>query len=428
MRKEILVFCIINFVAAQAMAETWDETFPSDVSGGKIVGGNLKIMVTGAGEQIFEASEAARSLAKAVRKVPGVQLVMTGEALGDLTSASDEEIVKKCKNYSVHYVYITRVFEGASPEKFAVLVTVYNVEGKAVANASGEKGVPVVPGAGSAPAGDGSGAAPVDGEVWGDGEEDNDGWSEQPAQPDPGGWGGTGPAAGDTDAESESALSATEEYAKRYVWFEDWVAIDVNSGGVAARWTVPYKGKFKEPLKGREFYQYIERDDLARKYKKRAILKWSLFGGGTTVMLGGLGVLLAGLLKDANLDEQRWVCDDENRDAGGSALNDCLAAVDVAESNAQKNRKTLIIVGSVITTVGAGGMFAGSFYRAHPIPASEARRLSDGFNQELKKELGLEPEYQVPQSSLVKPKDAPKLAIVPVVSGATNGLVLNLSF
>ena len=117
---------------------------------------------------------------------------------------------------------------------------------------------------------------------------------------------------------------------------------------------VPTKGG--NGLKGVHFYDVIERPDLAATYRKRIAIRWGLFGGGAALFVGGLGVALAGVLRDP-------------------------------QNNSMKITGSVIMVTGLLTTT-AAGIYA-RHAPAHPIEPAVAKNLIDEYNADLRTQLGL---------------------------------------
>ena len=180
-------------------------------------------------------------------------------------------------------------------------------------------------------------------------------------------WAAPAPAAPVPAAEPEGPSDdELGEYKRKYLWWQDWASVDVSTGRVVSRWSVPKQGTAGYDLKGVQFYEALGRDDLATRYRKRNRLRWGLGLGsaavGTGVMFWGLSVYVS---------------------AESSAFD--------TEVSAEEQRKetvgmSMMVGGAVVA--GAGALFIGLF-RSHPVSANEARRLADDYNRELRKRLGI---------------------------------------
>lgn len=185
----------------------------------------------------------------------------------------------------------------------------------------------------------------------------------------------------------EASPAAREQYLEQYVAFEDWVGID-QYGNAVARWTVPYKGRFKEELRGATFYEYVEQPDLAKKFRRRSTTKWTIFGASLAAQLGG-------------------------------ATYAVLGAGDLADGSTTK-----FLAGMTIMGVGSVTMMVGLLLNPHPVSPSEARRLAHDFNERLARRLGIGTESPDDdrQENDAEPLQNVRTIVAPVEGGVVAGV------
>ncbi|MBN2525385.1 MAG: hypothetical protein JXR76_03260 [Deltaproteobacteria bacterium] len=250
--------------------------------------------------------------------------------------------------------------------------------------------------------------------------------------------------------EADVSGGQIEQYRQRYIWFEDWVAVNANTGAYVNSWSVPYKGQFKEQLKGADFYEYAGRPDLAEQYRvnRRKKLKLGLIGAGLMITGGVLTLVGAAKTSDTSPEaDEPWKwdytddCDgpsmsnQESEECEAAGMAEYEAAMD--EFNArmddweeeQRKAKIVMITGGVISTAGVVFAMIGLMKKSHPIGASEARRIAEEYNQGLRRELGIPPHMEISaaQKSMANTAGA-QLNISPILAGRTNGFILNVSF
>lgn len=129
-------------------------------------------------------------------------------------------------------------------------------------------------------------------------------------------------------------------------------------GSVLATWNKPFRGVQRTPLPGPDFYEAIDRPDLARVYRRRATTRTVLLTlGGSTAVAGGL-VLFAPLL-DPDLQPGEL--------------------------------ETSLVVGLLLTAGGSVITLVGRNTRPHPVNGQQARELARSHNHRLRIDLGLAP-------------------------------------
>ena len=147
------------------------------------------------------------------------------------------------------------------------------------------------------------------------------------------------PAGAATVVPEPVPTTPAELYQQRFVWFYDSVTIE---GTMARPWR-PYRGKYRAPLDGADFYRAIDREDLASRYDVRRGVRIGLMAGGFAALGGGFVLLVS-----------------KHETAG-----------------------VIVGVGGLLTA------FVGGVMATDPISESEARFLADQHNKALKAQLNL---------------------------------------
>ncbi len=322
---------------ADAGAEAeWQKSFPADKLLTYLPDDQEGVIVVAAGDHV-EAESAADTIERALRSTDSHNPVMNDDVLADNAKVDDETIIEKTQHLPVLYVAVVRVF-GDEGQSANAVVTFYDKDtGESVSAFSTDRGQPM-------PA------------------------TEQPSSSaDSGVSREAADAVSETTETSEKTVEdAKEEYLENYVWFEEIVGVN-ESGGMVGRWTTPYRGKYKEPLEGADFYEEVGRPDLASEYRTNTAVKW---GSGLGLIGAGVGASVYGFTRIGT-------CDDYSYDDPG--YDDC---------NDKASTQMLIGIG-----VGSAAYLAGywilALYDAHPVDAPEARRLADQHNKKLQEDLDL---------------------------------------
>ena len=360
----------INAVFACLLAATttpkadWNTTFEKGAVGSQVQGNDLRILVAGAGDNRAESNAAARALVQALRAGGRAKIAMDDGALGSIVGLDDEAIVKKtAKLPTVDQVFIVRVFPGSNGTAASAVITMYNKAGTTIGAFTGTAGVAMTTAAARGP-GEGVSAS-------------------------------TQSAVDSVTKVGRGKDSAKEDYDKRYVWFEDLAAV-TNNGAVVAQWSQSYKGKYKEPLEGADFYDYVGRADLAATYRSNSHTKMALGIGSGAAYIVGTGVMLYGLLAG----EQTY--QDQNCDPASPTFTQCednnIAGMKRVSDENSSRRMRYLYIGVGIDLVGLALTIADMFVPLHPVTASEARELADKYNKKLQGELGLGPSASVAPS------------------------------
>ena len=344
-------------LAAAPRVQAWEETFSTEAVAPHATG-SLIVVPAGQGDALEEAKRAAAALVGALQEQPGVELVMDSAILGESVSALDDEaIVARASgksdskiNLPLTTVIIVRAFAGAQRDAYSLVVSWYDRESGAARYALSVKPGDPLP---APPGGASSGVSRAT--------------QEAVAQRE-----GASPVDRPAPISNQEAIRA---YERRYVWFEDWVGVDARSGALVAHWTQPYKGKFKEPLEGEEFYEEIGQQELASQYATTSNIRTGVLLGGGLLTLAGVGAMIlpvAGVGQEdcdslGFLSDEYTQCQDENTDT----------------------TLTWLVGGAVVASVGSIGMLVASWINPHPVEPHEARQLAGEHNDRLRDELEL---------------------------------------
>ncbi len=190
---------------------------------------------------------------------------------------------------------------------------------------------------------------------------------------------------------------ALEDYQQRFIGLDE--ALLVNRDGVTVQDAVPYLGKYKKPLQGKDFYLAVGRPDLAQAYTQNLRTLWGLSIAASALFIGGL--------------------------SGGIAYSVVAAKEGCSECDPPQENTQLKSI-----FIGIGGIFGGAglaatllvvirgFLPGHPVSPPEARKLIDDHNKQLRRELNLPP---TPSPAPPKP-NLPRLGVAPFVGAQGGGL------
>ncbi|NOY26203.1 MAG: hypothetical protein GXP62_10065 [Oligoflexia bacterium] len=343
--------------ASAALAADWSAAFPSDQTASWIEGDRLKLIVIDLGDD----PEAGAMLRAAFSESDRVKLVMDGSSLGDVSGLDDVAIVSRTQALPVDAVVLLRTFPGEDGS--TAVVAIYDKEGQAIGGFSATPSEPVDMNESHSSVGASSAAAAV---------------------------------SSVTQQGSDELAARLDEYLERRIWFQNWAAVNSSTGAVMRSWSVPLKGKFGEPLKGAAFYEYMGKDELASKFRRRRV-------GSAAIILGGIGsAIVAPLLLFPRYDSNFKPTYDPN--------------------TAQK------IVGVVAGIAGVTLFSVGLGRSSFPLKGPENLRLVDEFNKELRTELGLPDDIDARLKAATEYSSPFSLNVSPWVSPDGGGLVATGSF
>lgn len=191
------------------------------------------------------------------------------------------------------------------------------------------------------------------------------------ALPPPQGW-----IPADPSLQAGAQPSPQQIFDSKYVWFEDYVAVSMNTGMVVRSWSTPYEGRYRRPLRPDEFYIKVGRPDYAAQYSAKQRRRIGLMAAGGALM--GAGLLAFGISTGVYLS---------------SNLNATINCGFSGPCTTPTYNPTPLYVGAgIFTFTMLGGMsllIVGIVTNPHPVPPHEARRLADEYNQGLRQQLGL---------------------------------------
>ncbi|WP_257459569.1 hypothetical protein [Archangium lipolyticum] len=328
--------------ARAAEATSWGTTFPANTLATHLGDAPARYMVVPAGAETPELAQAEQALAAALRSSGKALLVMNAQALGPVAQLDDASIVRRGAGFPVDRVVVLRLFPDASGALTQAVVTTYDTTGQSLGSFS------AVAGTALAARDAGPSAAP----------------QQAPALPKP-----VAPA-----RPVAPLADAVEQYEQRHIGFDELVAVSTRTGAVMSKWTMPYEGKFKKPLDGEAFYQKLGRNDLVDAYQSKMTLKT------VTGIAGGAAIVGGAILSITALSSKHEDCD---------AFSPDFRACFERNRTRFDSTRTTMLAGIGTVGVGIGLLGVTLLINPHPITPSEARELADGYNKQLKAELGL---------------------------------------
>ncbi len=336
-----------------AAVESWDATFAPDALATYVGEGAPKVIVVPADAKAEAAAGALRGALAG-----STSLVMDSAAIGDASGLDDAKIVERAQAMPVDQVVVVRVFDAGEGAPQNVVVTFYAKSGAVATALTGAAGTPIAANAGgSAGALDGvsEGAAEAVSEV--SDELDEQGESE----------------AARAKADRRDRL---RRYKSKYLWAEDWIGVNAETGQVISSWTVIRQGESGAQLKGADFYRALGRDDLVQEYRKRRGIR---YGVGLPLILGGIALTIGGTA--ALVSSSDTAPDFGDDDPIG------LGSIEPTPRIPYSTALGITIGGTGVAFVGAFFMM---FYKSHPVKREEAGRLIEKHNRDLRDTLGLE--------------------------------------
>jgi len=380
MRQFLFVFAAVVLGPVTALAGGWQSTFEARAVSSYLKGSNLKVVVAGVSSK--EASAVA-ALTRTLRETSSVALAMPADALGKLDGLEDDAIVKKAQKLPVDRILVVRVFPSRDGGDSAV-VSVYDKSGSVLGAFTGIAGEPMAQEAAAT----------------------SRGVSSETAR-----------AVDDLTRVSSTDTKALEEFEKRAVFTGDMMAVNMNTGMVVSSWTNFYKGKYKEPLEGAAFLDYVGKPELAAQYRKVDSQKTWLRVGYWSALLAGETTFWWGFAKWAGASSAAYAYDDYS-----SA--EAVAAVDDKKAGG----KTMMLLGSLLH-VGwlAGLIIDGSM--DYPITHSQALEYAEDYNKKLAGELGVSETAEAPaaKTSATEPPTT-SFTLAPFFTPNGGGLGLAVRF
>ena len=323
----------------QASASDWATSFPESAATAHANAQGKAVVVLAVDKA---ARPAAAALRAALQGEGAARTVRNGKTIGSLKGLDDPAILVRAKALGAERYLIVRVFDDLELE---AVVSVYDASGATIGGFSARPGEAI--------------AAPRE------------------------------RLSGHDEALAASIVGVGEEFEenaeafdkRRVVFDESLVVVSNGSTATVSRRFHPRVGD-GSPLAGADFYAYVGRDDLAQQYKQRRGTRVGLGIGAVLGTVTGLGVMLGyGLGKGLAIASRS--CDGEY----GSPMRDMCDADNDAES------KRVIKIGMGV----GGGLLLGGIVLSvvaaridpHPVNGPEALGLAEGFNDSLRRELGL---------------------------------------
>lgn len=295
------------------------------------------------------ALEAARS--KIETQLDGsskVSKVLDHTMAGDTSTADDEKIANRLTAYPVDRIVIVRAFP--DDDSAIVVVSVVDKTGRVVSGFNVPIGTPV-------PANQGTASTPQ--------ENPGAGVSDDAAS-------AVSSTVEQIEDESKSKIA---EYNRKFLYLQNIYGVRVDTGQIVSSAIFVRQGLQRKPVDGGEFYEIIERPDLAKKYKVRRGLRLGL---GIGLPLAGLGIALGGTpLLVQGLDR--------------------LSQPEFGAGPQPTPEHDRMVRDSIIMfSVGGGLMLTGvmvsALLRSHPVKGNELYDLVDTYNRKLLERLGLSEE------------------------------------
>jgi hypothetical protein len=370
---------VVALFPVTALAAGWQTTFDARAVSTYLKGTDLKVMVAGVGSK---EGPAVAALTRTLRDTSGVKLAMPADALGSLDGLEDAAIVKRAQKMPIDRILVVRVFPNREGGDSAV-VSVYDRSGMVLSAFTGVSGEPM---AQEAPA-------------------TSHGVSSETAR-----------AVDSLTRVSDGDAKAREEFEKRAVFTGDMMAVNMNTGMVVSSWTNFYKGKYREPLDGAAFLDYVGKPELATQYRKVESDKTWLRLGYWSALVVGETVFWWGFAKWAGASGAAYAYDDYNSYEAQTAVDDKRAS-----------GKTMMLLGSLLHAGWIVGMIVdGSI--DYPVTTSQALEYAEEYNKKLAGELGVSNVGEPPVAKTSATKSGPTFTVAPFFTPNGGGLGLALRF
>jgi hypothetical protein len=176
---------------------------------------------------------------------------------------------------------------------------------------------------------------------------------------------------------NETSPPPDAPYDEQFIGFDDFGGVVSHDGLVTGtvEWSVPYVGKYKQPLVGADFYRKVGRNDLAARYDDHMALKTGLIAGGVIVAIAtsivGI-VLLSSGHEDCRTATQ----------PSPTANANFAACVDRNIHSGPDGGALALAIGGPL--LGAVLAVAGSTIDPDPVDLVERRRLAAAHNRALR--------------------------------------------
>jgi hypothetical protein len=337
--------------AAAPQSTKWAESFAPTSLGTYLDSEGTAVLVAGPGDS---TKDAARALVEALRATGKTRLVVDDRSLGNLSDASDADIVGKARGSPVDMVAVVRVFPASAEKQPSAVVTFFSKKsGSTLSAFTVARGTPVSPRSVAAAVP----TAALDSVV--------------PATEAP---------------QKESKDPAVEKFMEeRAIWTQSDVLVNVYTGAASvSRGSDFFRGKNGPRLEGAALYEYLGREDLAASYRSWHSLERTLeWGGLAGLVLVGPGLMVTGAIIPGSCTTK------------DSVSNTCTGNL----------TNPLIYVGLGVTTVGLVAALIGLFMNPNPVSTTDVFQMVDAFNDDLRKKAP-----STATSSRADP-DSPKVAL-----------------
>ena len=339
MKTRLLFAVVVSFslfVPAAALGADWEGAFSPETLEEKLDPKERQFMVVVPGGD-EESDRAATDFTRALRETP-VQMVMGDDALGDVSEASDGEIVEKTKGKPVDRVAIVRVFPGGEGQSSRAVVTVYDRKKEVVSAIT---------------------ANPSD--AAGDDEEGSTEEKDSKPEASRGVSEEASEALSEVQKKAEEDLEARrEKFLKKFLGLQETAYVDASSGRTVLQKVDFFRGKYKEEISDEKFYELVADGKYLDEYRARRTRKTVLLAVGWPTSIGGILMLTSGLFT-----------------LSSKGIN-----------------KPLMYAGGGLWAAGSIAILWGSNISPHPVEMSEIRRLTDEYNKGLKEDLNLSSGYR----------------------------------
>lgn len=371
------VLAVVLLVASATLAGEWTQTFAPEPTASWLPVKGRGCLVAAAGVPVKEVRKAADALADALRVGGAASLVMGDAALGELSQASDDQVLRKAAALPIATVLIVRVVPGAPGAEPSAVVTMYDLRGAPRGGFSGVRGEalaarelpPVVEKKEEPP-------PPVEP-------------SPPPPREEPVETARVEPKKVERPPEPAPPPEQPEVlYARRFLH----VVGDPRGERTSGDPDEVLMGAGTRPLSGGTLYTTLGRRDLAQSYGTRSTAKVLLGLGGVAAAATGGALLYLSATSS---------CVKMVYTSPGAVWDTCLV----------RSVPDLTVPALGAGAVGLGLLIWGLVLSPHPVDATELKGLIDEHNAHLRKELGV--------------GSTPPVTVVPVVGPGGGGVALS---
>jgi hypothetical protein len=192
--------------------------------------------------------------------------------------------------------------------------------------------------------------------------------------------------------------AARAEYARRFVRFDERpgtvISVQGGDGSVTGSMIpvtigIPYLGVQHDPLDLTDFYEAVDRPDLAHSVHRRHRVRIAGLVGGLVAFGAGTYFMLEASYSGLSSLNSTY-CDPTTRD-----YSMCVSGNQQAHDAAQRDATWYSIAGTGAIAVGVVGVLVYRFLDEDPEGALAHRRLAREHNRRLKRTLGLPADYEI---------------------------------